>query len=129
MALLAVVVVSIALAGIAYLGILGFRKYKAWANAKFEKLANRIRAISNGPDKNDIIVYGIYGFLNVSVEWQVPVNYSKENVEELLVLSSKFQTLSVKLCCMSLHPVGVFLAILNGVKTRKALHHFKSGTC
>ena len=100
--------------GIPIYGIMKFYDWlKRYADSQIVSILVRAKGISAPINKNDIMLYSIYGFLNVTIEYRPVVYLNSENINEMENLAIKLRLLSFKLSIYKFRIHGLLLIWLN----------------
>ena len=88
-----------------YLCILGYRRFKTWANGQIQPLLDEGRRISAIPNENPVNQYAIAGFANIGMEWIQTIYVDETNIEAVKDLLSRTASVSYKMSIKSV--VGI----------------------
>lgn len=94
----------------AHLAIVGFRKFKDWANAQVRPLYEEGIRISSADRSRSVLQYAVTGFMNVGIEWQQTIFVDKKNIQAVEDLIARTAKLSYRLSITS--GVGILLGTL-----------------
>ena len=110
LAMLAVIVIF----GLPIYGILKFYDWlKNYADSKINAILVEAKMISAPVNKYPILLYSVYGFLNITTEYTMTVYVDSKNCIEIEKIAIRLRRLSYILSVCTLRIHGIFLIWIN----------------